>query len=70
VKAVQKNERKLVMTKEGNFDPVVLLFLFGLYFVLKYATTQSVTELIYGIVLLIYDVRFHIARRKAKRIKR
>lgn len=58
------------MTKEGNFDPVVLLLLFGLYFVLKYATTQSITELIYGIVLLIYHIRFQIARRKARSKKR
>ena len=58
------------MTKEGDFDPVVLLLLFGLYFVLKYATTQSVSELVYGIILLGYHIRFKIARRKSDRIKR
>ena len=58
------------MTKEGNLDPVILLLLFGLYFVLKYATTQSVTELIYGIILLIYHIRFKMARRKLRNTKR
>lgn len=58
------------MTKEGNLDPVVLLLLFGLYFVLKYATSQCVTELIYGIILLIYHIRFKIARIKARSTER
>ena len=52
------------MAKEGDFDLVVILFLLGLYFVLNYATTKCVSELVYGIILLGYYVRFRLARRK------
>ena len=53
------------MTDKGKFDPAVLLLLFGLYFVLKYPTTKEATELLYGIILIGYHIRFRISSKKS-----
>jgi len=45
------------MTKENNFDPVVLLLLFGLYFIMSFISEKNIPELLYGIVLIFYYVK-------------
>ena len=53
------------MTKNGGLDPVVLLMLFGIYFVLKYISAKEFTDLLYGIVLIMYHIRFAILKKKS-----
>ena len=50
------------MTKNGGLDPVVLLMLFGIYFVLKYISAKEFTDLLY--VLIMYHIRFAILKKK------
>lgn len=56
------------MKEELGFDPVVLLLLFGLYFVLDYYATKFIPELLYGFSLIFYYFKCIIIRKK-NRIK-
>ena len=52
------------MTSETNFNGVVLLLLFGIYFVLSFINTKNIPDLIYGVILIIYYVKFRIIQKK------
>ena len=52
------------MNKELGFDPVVLLLLFGVYFVLDYYTSKFIPELLYGFSLIFYYFKCIIIRKK------
>ncbi len=53
------------MTKENNLNLVVLLLLFGMYFIMSYLSSKNIPELVYGIILIIYHVRFKILHKKS-----
>jgi len=57
------------MQKELDFDPVVLLLLFGIYFALDYNMTRFIPELLYGFALIFYYFKCIIIRKK-NRIKK
>lgn len=53
-----------MLDKDGlNF--VVLLLLVGIYFILKYYTEKQLTDLIYGIILIVYYIKFKFLTKKA-----
>lgn len=52
------------MKEELGFDPVVLLLLFGIYFVLDYYTSKFIPELLYGFSLIFYYFKCIIIRKK------
>ena len=52
------------MKEELGFDPVVLLLLFGVYFVLDYYTSRFIPELLYGFSLIFYYFKCIIIRRR------
>ena len=47
-------------------DAVLLLLLFGIYFILSYINTKLIPELIYGVILLIYYFRFTLCKNKTQ----
>lgn len=52
------------MKEELGFNPVVLLLLFGIYFVLDYYVTKFIPELLYGFSLIFYYFKCTIIRRR------
>ena len=52
------------MIKESELDLVLLLLLFGLYFIISFLTSNNVFELIYGIILVFYHVKLKFLQRK------
>lgn len=50
--------------EKSNFDPVVLLMLFGIYFVINYLVIFNLIELLYGIILIIYYIKCKIVQKK------
>ena len=45
------------MQKKCGLDLVLLLLLFGIYFILKFISEKQVTDLIYGCILIIYHIK-------------
>lgn len=52
------------MFVNNRIDPVVLLLIFGLYFILQFVNTKCVPDLIYGIFLLICYIRLVFFNKK------
>lgn len=46
------------MLNKNGFNYVVLLLLVGIYFILNYFAQKQLTDLIYGIILVIYHIKF------------
>ena len=53
------------MVKGNSFDPVVLLFLFGLYFVIDFFTAKDMFGLLYGLILIFYYFKCRIIEKKS-----
>lgn len=52
------------LPKDKSLDPVVLLLLFGIYFVCSYLAGHSVFELVYGLILIFYYFKVRIFQKK------
>ena len=52
------------MTGEAKLNGVVLLLLFGIYFVISFINTGSIPELVYGIVLIFYHIKLRYIQKK------
>lgn len=50
--------------EKNNFDPVVLLMLFGIYFILDFMSGKNIPQLLYGIALIVYYIRYKIIKNK------
>ncbi len=45
------------MQKNSEVDFLVVLLLFGIYFVLKYFTEMNIYDLLYGCILIYYHIK-------------
>ena len=52
------------MKEELEFDLVVLLLLFGVYFVIEFYSTRFIPELLYGFSLIFYFFKCTIIRKR------
>ena len=52
------------MKRVAGVDLVLLLLLFGIYFVLSYSTSKNIAELIYGIILIFYHIKLKFIMKK------
>ena len=55
------------MQNRNSLNFVVLLLLVGIYFILKYFSEKQLTDLIYGIILVIYHVRLKFIYKSASK---
>lgn len=53
------------MAKDNGLNLVLLLLLFGMYFIMSYISTKNIPELVYGIILIIYHVKFRVLQKKS-----
>ena len=53
------------MQTNSDFDFVVLLLLVGIYFIFEFFSTKQITDLLYGIILVIYYIKFRFLNKKA-----
>ena len=53
------------MAKDNGLNLVLLLLLFGMYFIMSYISTKNIPDLVYGIILIIYHVKFIVLQKKS-----
>lgn len=53
------------MIKNNGFNPILILLLFGIYFIISYFETKNIPELVYGAVLVCYHVKFKILQKNS-----
>lgn len=51
--------------KQESIDPVVLLLLFGIYFVCSFLAGHCIFELVYGLILILYYFKARLIQKKS-----